>query len=159
MDASCPQCFFICCHNNHVGSTGQARQKGAAAHKNFPTITRTIGYYYLVRLRLPHLVRVLLDFQFVSLALVHRLIKQVASRSMLGRQAVAIAYLSLRTTASFARHSSLAPPFFVSSSVMSASTSQSDADIEKVDIKSDIDATCAAGKCVPCESLDKSHRE
>jgi hypothetical protein len=42
---------------------------------------------------------------------------------------------------------------------MSASTSQSDADIEKVDIKSDIDATCAAGKCVPCESLDKSHRE
>ena len=66
---------------------------------------------------------------------------------MLGRQAVAIAYLSLRTAAPFVRHSS----------VMSASTSPTDA--EKVDIISDIDATYAAGKCAPCESLDNSHRE
>ena len=61
---------------------------------------------------------------------------------MLGRQEVAIAYLSLRTAAPFVRHSSA-----VSSSVMSASTSPTDAD-EKVDIISDIDASCAAGKCV-----------
>ena len=58
-----------------------------------------------------------------------------------GRRAVAVAYLSIRTAAPFSgRQSPLIriAPIAVSSSVMSASTSPSDADIEKVDIVSNI---------------------